>query len=696
MSTTAATDTSSDHAGAIAGRGDAGRVAGPTGEGPAAPRDISALVRRAADLSVRAKLVAMCLLLVMALSAVLLFELPRAMDAQSRGWVVSRSLGVGRLLASALEAAVDFDDAAAARRALGSLRTSRDALYAVVQRGDGTPLASWGAAPGVPELGGEPGEAAVVHGDHLDVRIPIQARSGRVGALFLGFGLHELEERRSDARRSVLWSAALFAGVGLAVAMALGTLIARPLLQITEVARRVALGKAPNAGDLPLRQRDEIGVLAGAFAHMLEQVEQQRAQIGRINADLAERVRERTHELARTNQALAELERTQEQLVMADRRVAVGRLAAGVAHEVNNPMASLSGNLEYVAAEVETLQSALTAMGTTEAVTGSLSEVARALADCRRGARRVVHIVRSLKTFARDDEDTREALPLERPVEAAIDMAMHEIKHRARLVRRYVEVAHVEANEVRLSQVFLNLLINAAHAIPDGDADLHEIRITLDVDREGRAIAEVSDTGCGMSPEVMARIFDPFFTTKAIGVGSGLGLSISRNIVQRLGGEISVRSQPGQGTTFRLTFPSCPSPRDPGPERMAKPPPGLAGMRLLVVDDDPDVSEAIHRLLAGDANVVTASGGREALDLLSRGEPFDAVLCDLMMPDVSGPELHDALAARRPEVLARTIFMTGGVFTDSARAFVERWGGPLLDKPLDPVLLRRTLHGLGT
>jgi signal transduction histidine kinase len=513
--------------------------------------------------------------------------------------------------------------------------------------------------------------------------------------LLAGFGLEELQERRSDARRSVLWSSVLFAGLGLAGALLLGSVIARPLLQITQAARRVALGQDPNAAALPLGRRDEIGVLAGAFAHMLEQLEQQRGQIGRINADLAERVQQRTQELARTNAALAELERTQEQLVMADRRVSVGRLAAGVAHEVNNPMASLAGNLEYAATEMEALHSAVVSLGAPEAVAESVREVSAALADCRRGASRVVHIVRSLKTFARDDEDLREVLPLDRPVEAAIDMAMHELKHRARLVRRYGTVPHVEANEVRLSQVFLNLLINAAQAIPDRDADRHEIRITLDTDAEGRALAEVSDTGRGMTPEVMERIFDPFFTTKAVGVGSGLGLSISRNIVHKLGGEIAVESQPGQGTTFRITLPASSPPAEHFPEAR-QPAPDLAGLRLLVVDDDSDVAGAIRRLLSGDVTVVTARGGREALDHLASGERYDAILCDLMMPEVSGPEFHAELARRWPEALGKTVFMTGGVFTEGAHAFVERWRGPVLDKPLDADLLRRTLHALRT
>jgi signal transduction histidine kinase len=651
-------------------------------------------LRGFADLSVRAKLVAMCLLLVLALSALLLVQLPRALDAQSRGWVVSRSLGLGRLLANALEASVDFDDDAAAARVLDGIRTSRGAIYAVVLRSDGSVLARWGKVPepALPALARD--ETAAIDGARLNVQVPILARTGRAGTLLLAFGLEELEERRSDARRSVLLSAALFVAIGVAAALVIGSLLSGPLVQITEAARRVALGQDPNAAALPVGRRDEVGILASSFRHMLEQLDQQRAQINQINADLAERVRERTQELARTNAAMAELERTQEQLVMADRRVSVGRLAAGVAHEVNNPMASLSGNLEFVASELGALQVSLTAQAAPTAWCEAVHEAATVVGDCRRSAGRVVHIVRSLKTFARGDEDQRQVLCLDGPMEAAIDMAMHEVKHRARLERRYGVLPHVLANEVRLSQVFLNLLINAAQAIPDGDAERHQICVALDTDADGRAVAEVSDTGCGMTPEVMERIFDPFFTTKAIGVGSGLGLPISRNIVQKLDGEITVQSQPGQGTTFRIVLPGVAPDGDTHEEAVAESPPDLAGLRLLVVDDEPDVSEALVRLLSHDVHVVTARGGREALELLAREEAFDVILCDIMMPDLSGPEFHAALVVERPAYRGRTIFMTGGVFTEGTQAFVEQWDGPLLEKPLDAKTLRRTLHAL--
>jgi methyl-accepting chemotaxis protein len=288
-------------------------------------------------------------------------------------------------------------------------------------------------------------------------------------------------------------------------------------------------------------------VSAGVFAA--------RAAAKALDAHHAARARERTAELARTNEALARLQQTQEQLVLADRRITVGRLAAGVAHEINNPLAWLTGNLQFIAEELATLRQAVAARDDAAAET-ILEELELAVHETQEGGRRVAVIVRGLKTFARDDDDRRAPLCLEATLEAAIGMAMHEIKHRARLVRAFDATPRVVGNEVRLSQVFLNLLMNAAQALPDHGSDAHQITVSLAVAPDGDAVVEVQDTGSGIAPENLPRIFEPFFTTKPVGVGSGLGLSISRNIVQSHGGDITVASAPGRGTTFRVVLPT--------------------------------------------------------------------------------------------------------------------------------------------
>ena len=668
-----------------------------------AARELSKQVVRAtgfAHLSLRAKLVVMCSGLVLVLSAVLFVELPRAIEAQSLEWVRSRSLGLGRLLASAVEASVDFDDKAAALEALNGLHSNKGAEYAVLLRADGSVFAQWLSSGVEVRAPAGDGEAAAIVDGLLRVRTPVRTRSGRTAQLLLGFGLEELDARRRDARLSVLRASALFLLAGLVAAMVIGTILARPVQRITAVAQQIAGGEAASVDQLPTDRHDELGRLAQVFVQMLERLYAQQQQIQVMNADLAARVQERTHELTRTHTAMAELKRTQEQLIMADRRVSVGRLAAGVAHEINNPLSFLSGNLEFLAHEAPEIRERLRKGGPKAAEEASemLAELAGAIADSRQGAQRVVQIVRGLKTFARDDEDRRERILLSTSVDAAIEMALNEIKHRARLVRRFEPAPWVIANEVRLCQVFLNLLINAAQAIPDGAHERHEIRVSIGTDPTGCAFAEVTDTGSGIPLEIRGRIFDAFFTTKPVGIGSGLGLSISRNIVESFGGTITVQSEVGRGTTFRVVLPAAPP--DAGAEhpmaaeaaQAQRPRPPGQRIRLLVVDDEPLVALTVRRLLAREADVVAASSAGQALALLARGERFDRILCDLMMPEMSGPELQTELARIAPETAARLVFMTGGTFSDGTRSFVEAWPNPILQKPFDGDSLWEALH----
>lgn len=646
-------------------------------------------------LSLRSKLVALSCSVVVGVSAILLHELPRAMDVQSRGWIVSRSLALGRLLATALEAAVDFEDQGSAEDALRGLEKSRGAVYAKLVRADGSSFARWGEVSQTTPSFPSGVEDSLASGGLLHVQVPIATRSGRGATLFLGFRLDELEERRAEARASVLRATALALVAGLFFAFLMGSLLARPLLRMTEVASGVAAGDEAAAGLLPLDRCDEIGALAKAFSRMLDRLYVQREQIRAINDDLARRVQERTQELARTHEALSELAQTQEQLVLADRRVSVGRLAAGVAHEVNNPLTFLRGNLDFIAHEMPQLLRAV-ASGQPEESRLLLAEMSGAVADARQGAQRVTHIVRGLKTFARDDDDRRRALSLEEPMEAAIEMAFHEIKHRAQLVRRFESSPLVLGNEVRLSQVFLNLLLNAAQAVPEGGAKENQIRCLIGVDATGQAVAAIEDTGCGMSAELQARIFDPFFTTKPVGVGSGLGLSISRNIVEQLGGKIAVESAPGRGTIFRVTLPPA-SPEALAEEaveaedKVAEAEVSLRGLRILVVDDEPLVGVTVKRALNG-GEVTFVTSAAEALERVRCGETYDRILCDVMMPEMSGPELYEALGKVAPELQRRVIFMTGGTFTEGASFFVEGWRGPMIHKPFESAALRRFIH----
>ncbi len=382
---------------------------------------------------------------------------------------------------------------------------------------------------------------------------------------------------------------------------------------------------------------------------------------------------------------VTEQRKLQTQLMVSDRMAAMGMLAAGVAHEINNPLASVIANLELAAPITQQLKSP-TGDG------GRQAELAEHLQDARESAERVRSIVQDLKLFSRAQEDKRERVDVRRALDSSIRMAWNEIRHRAKLVREYGEVPAIDANESRLCQVFLNLLINAAQAIPEGQADRNEIRVSA-LARDQRVVVEVCDTGSGMSQEVLQRLFTPFFTTKPIGVGTGLGLSICHRIVSALGGEISVQSQVGAGSAFKIALPFAKTVASerPSTRTSVHAVEGRRG-RVLVVDDEPMMLKVVQRALSSEHEVVVTLIAQEGLDMIAGGERFDVILCDLMMPRVTGMDFHAELLRTAPEQARRIVFLTGGAFTARTRAFLDEVDNPRLEKPFELTALRALVN----
>jgi signal transduction histidine kinase/ActR/RegA family two-component response regulator len=376
--------------------------------------------------------------------------------------------------------------------------------------------------------------------------------------------------------------------------------------------------------------------------------------------------------------ASAERQRMKDQLLLSDRMVTIGTLAAGVAHEINNPLAALMATLQLVALELEDRTKASITREEGEWLSSHVTIPLRDALDATERVRRIVH---DLRIFSRPEETHRGPVDVHRVLESSLRMAWNEIRHRARAVKELGTIPPVEGNEARLGQVFLNLLINAAQAIPEGRATENEIRLKTETTANGEVHVEIKDTGAGIAPEHVDRIFEPFFTTKPIGVGTGLGLAICKRIVAELGGRITVESAIGQGTTFRVTLPAASS----SPERN-----GGGGeadrdadrARILIIDDDRAVLHSLRRLLSRQHDVVCVASGREALRTLA-SSPFDVILCDLMMPDLTGMDLYQEITRAMPAVASRIVFMTGGVFVPSARDFRERVSNQFLEKPFE-------------
>jgi signal transduction histidine kinase/ActR/RegA family two-component response regulator len=370
-------------------------------------------------------------------------------------------------------------------------------------------------------------------------------------------------------------------------------------------------------------------------------------------------------------------------LALADRMVSVGTLAAGVGHELNNPLAYVNANLGFLSERLGRVAEVMSGAAFPGPADAELArELQEAVRDARNGTERMRIIIRDLKTFSRMDEDKAEPVDLRPVLESCVNMAWNEIRHRARLVKDLGPVPPVRGNEARLGQVFLNLLVNAAQAIPEGQVAGNEIRIVTRREAGGRVAVEVRDTGCGIPPEHLSRVFDPFFTTKPPGVGTGLGLAICHSIVARLGGEIAIESRVPGGTTVRVVLDAAVpavAPGAPAPLRAPVRPRG----KILVVDDEPLVGTVIQRALQAEHEIAAVTSARAALARLDAGETFDLVLSDLLMPEMSGMELHGEISRRDPALARRMVFLTGGAFTPSAREFLERESVRCVEKPFE-------------
>jgi PAS domain S-box-containing protein len=368
----------------------------------------------------------------------------------------------------------------------------------------------------------------------------------------------------------------------------------------------------------------------------------------------------------------------QNRLLQSERLASMGTLSAMVAHEINNPLTYVLGNLDLVATRLSDPRAP------------AAREIAQWVKLAQEGAGRVQRIVRGLQAFSRQDDDRAEPTDVCAALERALEMVDNVIRHRARIVRNLESVPPVFANDLRLGQVFVNLLLNAAQAIPEGHHDANEIRVRTQHDEKTSAVVvTVEDTGSGIAPEVKSRIFEPFFTTKPIGAGTGLGLSICHGIIRGFGGSIEVESQLGEGAAFRVRLPASRRAltSDAVASTVSAP---LRRGRLLIIDDDAKVARTFAIMLAGH-DVQVCSDARIAADRVLGGESFDVIFCDLMMPGMTGMEFYAAIAEKQPTQTQRIVFVTGGAFTPTAREFIASVPNTVLEKPFDRKALNAVL-----
>ena len=383
-------------------------------------------------------------------------------------------------------------------------------------------------------------------------------------------------------------------------------------------------------------------------------------------------------EIAERQQVEEQVRQQQEALAQREKLAAMGSLLAGVAHELNNPLAVVMMRADVLHEELQD---------------GPLAEQVHAIAQA---AERCVRIVNNFLTLARQHSAERRTVQLNTVIGEALQLLTYMLQVDDIAVELHLapDLPMLWADPHQLHQVVLNLVTNAHQALREVPG-LRRLTLTTRPNPTGPSVSlEVADTGPGIPPAIQARLFEPFFTTKPIGIGTGLGLPLCQGIIEGHEGTISLQSQPGHGTVFRIELPvQAVAASGPQVPTAGTPPSGRElTAAILVVDDEPGVVRALAYLLRRTGHEVdTAANGRFALEKL-QSRTYDLILCDLRMPECDGPTLYHELQHRHPQFCQRLIFLTGDTLAPEAQAFLEEVGTPRLTKPCRAAQVRQVVQ----
>jgi len=385
------------------------------------------------------------------------------------------------------------------------------------------------------------------------------------------------------------------------------------------------------------------------------------------------------------------LRKFQTNAIQSDRVIALGTLAASVAHEINNPLTYILGHLDLLGESLNQL----------DWVTQGLADPARrdfrdladvmreSLEPVRAGTERIASITRELRTFSGPFVETA-LVDVQAAVASVLKLIGKELESRAEVDVDLRKTSPVRGDPARLVQVILNLVVNAMQALPADRARTNRVWVSA-ADEDDAVVIEVADNGPGVRPEERERIFEPFRTTKEVGDGSGLGLFVCRSIVNAWSGTVTVDERPGGGARFRVVLPIARDSDVPPAPAVVVPSPVAVGAHfrghVMVVDDEPPVANLLRlQLEAAGYRVTLETQPERAIERLTSGsDGIDLVYCDLMMKGMSGMDLADALSTHAPAQLDRVVFMTGGAFTSRARDFRDARAACCVDKPFDVV-----------
>jgi CheY-like chemotaxis protein/signal transduction histidine kinase len=387
-------------------------------------------------------------------------------------------------------------------------------------------------------------------------------------------------------------------------------------------------------------------------------------------------------------------ERSERQQILVNEKMAtIRRLAAGIAHEINNPAGFVLLNLQHLGTLLDELRALVPSVPEGKRSPAVLVSEMRALVpESLVGIERIRDLTRQLRVLAPGATGARRLVDLNEVVRAATSTIRQDLFKRARVALALGQIPTCDADPGRLGEVVTHLLLNAADAIPEGSPDDNTIRITTTAP-DGRVQLVVEDTGCGIPEDIVTRIFEPFFTTKAHEGHKGLGLALCFETIERHGGEIRVESAPGQGSRFIVLLPAAARP----PEVHEEPPPVAAPrkLRVLLIDDEDAYRRSLKRVLR-EMEIEEAESGRAALERLQADGSWDAILCDVAMPGLSGLEVFGRVRSDFPGLVERFVFVTGGARTPEADAALSRSGRPVLEKPFGLQEIRDMIAALPT
>ena len=385
-------------------------------------------------------------------------------------------------------------------------------------------------------------------------------------------------------------------------------------------------------------------------------------------------------DITERKQAEVENLRLREKAEMSSRLAAIGEMAAGIAHEINNPLTGVIGFSELLADRQDLP-----------------ADVQEELKIISGGGNRVKDIVRRMLTFARQNKPVKASANINELIDNTLEIRSYVLRTaNIEVIRNYdPSLPWVTVDPGQMQQVFLNLIVNAEYAMKKAHGK-GTLVITTEKN-DGHISISFKDDGMGMSQETKAKVFNPFFTTKQVNEGTGLGLSLSRSIILEHDGTIEVESEPGQGTTFIITLPVTPADEGKAPELTVDSqtsPENFKSARILVVDDEEGIRKLVSTILVKSGHVVDVTG--DSVDAFEKlgSNTYDVIICDIRIPGMSGMEVYKLTLEAHPELTGKFIFITGDTSDETTRVFLEKNKLTYVTKPFDKNNLMKKVQEL--